>query len=540
MMRIQFEMKKLEAETRRAEAKEETRRAEIQADLRKAELDSECRMSSGSQAYVDPATFNLKKDVKNVPPFLEEDVDAFFQKFEKCAYMFNWPKEEWPSLLHHRLIGKALQAVEALSFEESREYECVKDAVLEAYELIPEAYRAKFRLATKKKGQSYRDVTREMRSLLRQWQHSQQAFGDFDKFSEMILVENFKFSLPNYLRVHLEQHDVNNLDEGGTLADKYLLVQKDHPRFRSETPTFPFRQAVNDDFPHNAQDDHGEGEPQSYQGYRQAGPVKYCQYCGKLGHTEVNCFAKQRGKTVRCTFCDKLGHRVENCFAKQEKEKHRGPVAVRPVGVARPVGLVAVERPGKWKSPQRAERARGTHKTDLYRPIPPRSGNSHPVRGTHRSFITDGFVSVGTDRRPVKVFRDTGSDQTILRAGVLGSMPYKESVVIKDVWCEQTAVPLVRVVVESKLRSGPVKAAILEKLPYSGVDLVVGNDFCGKRVYPNPRLSRKFVPYPKWPPPTSSGYKSKTWRQRTEAAGRQIWPGNCRVVATRLPRDLSV
>ena len=223
---------------------------------------------------------------------------------------------------------------------------------------------------------------------------------------------------------------------------------------------------------------------------------------------------------MRCTFCDKLGHRVENCFAKQEKEKHRGPVAVRPVGVARPVGLVAVEKPGKWKSPQRAERARGTHKTDLYRPIPPRSGNSHPVRGTHRSFITDGFVSVGTDRRPVKVFRDTGSDQTILRAGVLGSMPYKESVVIKDVWCEQTAVPLVRVVVESKLRSGPVKAAILEKLPYSGVDLVVGNDFCGKRVYPNPHQSRKFVPYPKRP--------------------RRTWPGNCRVVATGLPRDLSV
>ncbi len=46
--------------------------------------------------------------------------------------------------------GKAQEVYSALSLEQSGEYGlCVKSAVLHAYELVPEAYRQKFRNLTK-------------------------------------------------------------------------------------------------------------------------------------------------------------------------------------------------------------------------------------------------------------------------------------------------------------------------------------------------------------------------------------------------------
>lgn len=42
-------------------------------------------------------------------------------------------------------MGKAQEVCSTLSIEESLKYEVMKSAILRAYELVPEAYRQKFR-----------------------------------------------------------------------------------------------------------------------------------------------------------------------------------------------------------------------------------------------------------------------------------------------------------------------------------------------------------------------------------------------------------
>ena len=42
-------------------------------------------------------------------------------------------------------MGKAREAYSSLSVEQSSDYEIVKREILKAYELVPEAYRLKFR-----------------------------------------------------------------------------------------------------------------------------------------------------------------------------------------------------------------------------------------------------------------------------------------------------------------------------------------------------------------------------------------------------------
>lgn len=44
------------------------------------------------------------------------------------------------------MVEKAQQAYSALSIEESEDYETVKGAILRTYELVPEAYRQRFRI----------------------------------------------------------------------------------------------------------------------------------------------------------------------------------------------------------------------------------------------------------------------------------------------------------------------------------------------------------------------------------------------------------
>ena len=58
-------------------------------------------------------------------------------------------------LLQSVLIGKALEVYSALSVEQSSDYSLVKREILRAYELVPEAYRQKFRDTKCPEGQTY-------------------------------------------------------------------------------------------------------------------------------------------------------------------------------------------------------------------------------------------------------------------------------------------------------------------------------------------------------------------------------------------------
>ena len=121
--------------------------AEIEAKKEAAEREHELKMASlGKQSPSDKASaFDPARNIRLVPPFQEKEVDKYFAHFEKVADSLNWPKESWVLLLQSVLVGKAQEIYGSLSVEQSSSYEHVKEAILKAYELVPEAYRQKFR-----------------------------------------------------------------------------------------------------------------------------------------------------------------------------------------------------------------------------------------------------------------------------------------------------------------------------------------------------------------------------------------------------------
>ena len=88
--------------------------------------------------------FDPARNIRLVPRFQEKEVDKYFAHFEKVADSLNWPEESSVLLLQSVLLGKAQEIYGSLSVEQSSNYEHVKEAILKAYELVPEAYRQKF------------------------------------------------------------------------------------------------------------------------------------------------------------------------------------------------------------------------------------------------------------------------------------------------------------------------------------------------------------------------------------------------------------
>ena len=202
--------------------------AEIEAKKEAAASEHELKMASlGKQSPSDKASaFDPARNIRLVPPFQEKEVDKYFAHFEKVADSLNWPKESWVLLLQSVLVGKAQEIYGSLSVEQSSNYEHVKEAILKAYELVPEAYRQKFRNYLKYDSKTHVEFAREKENLFNRWCHSKEIGQDFKKLKQMVLLEEFKDKVRPDIRSHLDEQKVEELEKAAIMADDYALTHK--------------------------------------------------------------------------------------------------------------------------------------------------------------------------------------------------------------------------------------------------------------------------------------------------------------------------
>ena len=77
-----------------------------------------------------PQIFPHREHVALVPVFRDNEVDSYFNVFERIAAALQWPPEIWTLLLQCKMHGKAQDAMGALPVEDSLNYETVKTAIL--------------------------------------------------------------------------------------------------------------------------------------------------------------------------------------------------------------------------------------------------------------------------------------------------------------------------------------------------------------------------------------------------------------------------
>uniref|UniRef100_A0A669D3Y3 SCAN box domain-containing protein n=1 Tax=Oreochromis niloticus TaxID=8128 RepID=A0A669D3Y3_ORENI len=204
---------------------------EVQAlHLRIRALELEKSPSPGSPASPNvsastPSSFDISKHISLIPPFRESEVDSYFNAFERIAAALKWPKEFWSLLLQCKLVGKAQEVCSSLSIDQSLDYETLKKTVLQAYELVPEAYRQKFRNLCKAADQTFVEFTREKSVLFDKWCGSCKVKTLAD-LRTLILLEEFKKCLPERIVTYLNEQKVSSLTDAALLADEFVLTHK--------------------------------------------------------------------------------------------------------------------------------------------------------------------------------------------------------------------------------------------------------------------------------------------------------------------------
>ncbi|KAJ8026737.1 hypothetical protein HOLleu_31657 [Holothuria leucospilota] len=231
--RKEREMEKEEREMQMQKEKEE-REMQMQMQREKEAREHEFRLkqlelgvikASDPKIGLDTGGFDVSKHVKFVPKFQEDNVEKFFNHFEKLGEQLKWPRDKWSILIQSNFTGKAQEVYSALSIEDSMDYDKVKKAILQAYELVPEAYRQKFRKYRKADTQTYVEFAYQKERHFDRWCASKKV-STFDTLRQLMLVEEFKRCVNEDIKTHLEENKADKLSEVANLADQYALTHK--------------------------------------------------------------------------------------------------------------------------------------------------------------------------------------------------------------------------------------------------------------------------------------------------------------------------
>ncbi|KAJ8027657.1 hypothetical protein HOLleu_32860 [Holothuria leucospilota] len=218
-----FELKRLEMEmNKEIRLKEMEREREREKEAREHEfrlkqLELGVIKASDPKIGLDTGGFDVSKHVKFVPKFQEDNVEKFFNHFEKLGEQLKWPRDKWSILIQSNFTGKAQEVYSALSIEDSMDYDKVKKAILQAYELVPEAYRQKFRKYRKADTQTYVEFAYQKERHFDRWCASKKV-STFDTLRQLMLVEEFKrrpklFQGGECYKTTRQKHRIESIDE---------------------------------------------------------------------------------------------------------------------------------------------------------------------------------------------------------------------------------------------------------------------------------------------------------------------------------------
>ncbi|XP_059907791.1 uncharacterized protein LOC132457555 [Gadus macrocephalus] len=421
LQQLQFERLRFTEENERARRSLEHKKLGLEAQ--RLDLIRQGKITS-------PGAAGHKLDIATslhlLPRFNEKDVDTFFLLFERVADTQDWPGSHRALLLQSRLTGKAQRAFSALTVEEARDYDLVKASVLRAYELIPEAYRQRFRNMRRLSDQTNVEFARELRLQCQRWCVACKV-ESYEELIDLIVLEQFKNTLPERVATYVAEKQATSESVAAVLVDEYELTHKAHMRSSNVRKVdFSTNRSVNV----GAQSHQASGVDRSSRSDADEG----CRYCHATGHSKWTCpVLKVKSK--------------ERFFE------------VKP-------DMLAV-------SPSDSS-------VDSLQPT--------GVNSSYAPFVSSGFVSLkdGDDLVPVKILRDTGASESFIMESVLPFSPTSSSgrsLLVRGIDLTTFEVPLHRVKLFSELVEGELELGIRPALPVDDVHVILGNNYAGGAVW---------------------------------------------------------
>ena len=136
-------------------------------------------------------------------------------------------QERWAFKLAPQLVGKAQQAYAALNPDDAKDYVILKKAILLRYDINEESYRQRFRAATRKEGETNRELSARLQDLADKWT---QGCNTEEELKDLIVLEQLVSTLPENVRIWVKERKPKTSTEAGQLADDYTQARKQNTK----------------------------------------------------------------------------------------------------------------------------------------------------------------------------------------------------------------------------------------------------------------------------------------------------------------------
>ena len=208
---------------REREERIEKEKMQIEKEIRIREVELRAEVNGLGNNPVQPV--RTPEISKLVPNFCEDknSIDVYLDHFEKTLTIHGVDKNLWVRGLSSVISGKALETFSSLSLETLKNYDSVKAALLERYQIGAEQFRKNFREIRKGEKESYSELGHKLRNLFDKWISCKQATGDPAAITELILIEQFYMVLPEGLKIWLRDRNPQSLKECCKLADEHSV-----------------------------------------------------------------------------------------------------------------------------------------------------------------------------------------------------------------------------------------------------------------------------------------------------------------------------
>ncbi|XP_070188629.1 uncharacterized protein [Littorina saxatilis] len=281
-----------EARRKQEREEEEQRRRQRLYELEEAKLLAELertRTAAAAPAPIahDPAIQPVRLKIDQFDE-TKEELDTFLGRFERAATLSGWNGETWGARLGTLLTGFAADVYLELPLENASNYDAVVESLRSSFRWTADAYRSKFRQATKNEAETFNQYATRLRIWFERWRKSAKKAETYEDLRDLILTEHLMDRISGDLGEFIRQNNPANLQATAELAECYAASK----RARKNPVTVTGRAGGNKN-----SDSPKKNAPPIYS--NPEGQRGKCFNCGQEGHKRRNCPRPARSTNVR-------------------------------------------------------------------------------------------------------------------------------------------------------------------------------------------------------------------------------------------------